>query len=277
MRAFCFALCILAAPVVAQDRIPSHCIALSEVAPGSEYVHQATFREAVQPEEVRIIYIDHAMFLIQGQGGTDVVTDYAGFVGNVDWLPDVVTMNNAHSTHWTAFPDPDIPQALEGWADEDGARAHYLEMGDMLIRNVHTDTRRGGFGDGTNITPNGNSIFVFEVAGLCIGHLGHLHQEPTDAQYAALGRVDVVMAAVDGGLTLDHPTLLRVMDRLRSSVVIPMHWFGRQTLDAFVAEMEESGYEVERPGAVPLTLSLSTLPSQPTVIVLEPRFLSETE
>jgi hypothetical protein len=25
--------------------------------------------------------------------------------------------------------------------------------------------------------PDGNSVFIFEVAGLCIGHLGHLHHE----------------------------------------------------------------------------------------------------
>ncbi len=66
----------------------------------------------------------------------------------------------------------------------------------MLVRNVSTDIRSqfGGTED------RGNSIFVFEVAGLCIGHLGHLHHEPNDAQYAALGRLDVVMAPVDGAM-----------------------------------------------------------------------------
>ena len=67
----------------------------------------------------------------------------------------------------------------------------------------------------------GNSIFVFEMAGLCIGHLGHLHHEPDTAQYAALGRLDVVMVPVDGGYTLNLATMIRVVKRLRSSVVIP--------------------------------------------------------
>lgn len=257
--------------VAAQDRIPSHCIALSQSTPGLTYLHQASFREPVPENRVRISYVDHAMFLIQAQSGTSAITDFSGYFGNVDFLPDVATMNNAHSTHWTAFPDPAIPHVLEGWANADGARDHYLDLGDMLVRNVHTDTRA----EGGRSRDNGNSIFVFEAAGLCIGHLGHLHHEPSDAQYAALGRMDVVMAAVDGGLTLDHATLVRVLDRLRSSVVIPMHWFGRSTLDRFLADMRQSGYAVEARGDSTLMLSLSDLPASRTVIVLEPRFLAD--
>jgi hypothetical protein len=53
---------------------------------------------------------------------------------------------------------------------------HRLDLGDMLVRNVTTDTR-GPFGEGAQ--RDGNSIFIFEAAGLCIGHLGHLHQIPS--------------------------------------------------------------------------------------------------
>ena len=220
MRWFISLLMALATPAASQDRIPSHCIALSQSAPGMEYVQLASYAEPVAADTVRITYVDHAMFLIQSAGGSSAMTDFTGYFGNVEFTPDVITMNNAHSTHWTAFPDPAIAHALQGWGNAEGPREHYLDLGDMLVRNVHTDTRRGE----TFLSENGNSIFVFEAAGLCIGHLGHLHHEPTDRQYAALGRMDIVMAAVDGGLTLDHETLVRVLDRLRSSVVIPMHW-----------------------------------------------------
>ncbi|KPP86858.1 MAG: putative Zn-dependent hydrolases of the beta-lactamase fold [Rhodobacteraceae bacterium HLUCCA08] len=265
------ALVSLAAPAAAQDRIPSHCVALSQV-PGVQYLHRASWAEPIASDTVRIGYVDHAMFYLRTPGGLTAMTDFTGFFGNVDLIPDVVTMNNAHSTHWTAFPDPAIPHVLEGWADADGPRDHSLDLGEMLVRNVHTDVRSGG---GLQVRENGNSIFVFEVAGLCIGHLGHLHHEPDAAQYAALGRVDVVMVAVDGGLTLDHDTVVRIMERLRASVVIPMHWFGRGTLDRFVVRMEEAGFAVERPGGSDLVLSLTSLPAQPTVIVLEPALLSD--
>ena len=256
---------LLTGPVLAQEgRIPSHCIGLAQ---GPEQLWQANFREAVPGDQVRITYIDHSMFLLQS-GGLSAVTDYAGYLG-ADFVPTVVTMNNGHSTHWTARPDPDIPFVLEGWASEGRAADHYLDLDWMLVRNVPTDTR-GNLG----WRPDGNSIFVFEMAGLCIAHFGHLHHEPTDEDYARLGRVDVAMIAVDGGLTLDIPTVLRVMDRVRASVVIPMHWFGTHTLQGFLAGMEgDFAIRFEESGA--LMLDRAGLPDRPTVVVLRPGLLSD--
>ena len=266
------ALSLLAATAQAQDRIPSHCIAVAQSAPGLEFLQTASFRDPLPADTVRISYIDHASFLIQTTGGLNAVTDFTGFIGNVDLIPDVVTMNHAHGTHWTANPDPAIPHVLRGWGEEFGAGVdHHLDLGEMLVRNVSTDIRsfRG-------VEPRGNSIFVFEVAGLCIGHLGHLHQEPSPEQYAAIGRLDVVMAPVDGGLTLDLDTMMRVVGRLRSSVVIPMHWFGEGTLRAFVDGMS-SQFAVVEPGESSLILSLDRLPRQPTIMVLRPQLLHEAD
>ena len=257
----------------AQERRASHCIAVADAVPGIEYLHRASFNEPLRdPFSVRISYIDHSMFLIQGADGTDIVTDYTGFIGATRLVPDVVTMNNAHGSHWTASPDPRIPHVLPGWRDGEGPRAHMLELGEVLIRNVTTDIRSGDYGGG-RIRDN-NSIFVFEMAGLCIAHLGHLHHEPTEAQYAALGRIDVLMAAVDGGLTVDLPTMLRIVERLKSSVILPMHWFSGGSLERFLAGAEDS-FAIRREGVSTLTVGLRDLPSRPTVIVLEPRFLRD--
>ncbi len=258
----------VALPASAQERIPSHCIALAR---GPERVMPASFRESVPFNAVRISFIDHAMFLIQTPT-VSAVTDFSGYIGNVDFLPDVVTMNHAHGTHWTANPDPAISHVLRGWSEEGEAARHRLDLGELLVRNVPTDIR-GRMG---GVEPDGNSIFVFETAGLCIGHLGHLHHEPTDEDYALLGRMDVVMVPVDGGLTLDHPTLVRTLDRLRARIVIPMHWFGEPTLEAFLREMEdEAGYRVERRAESDLVLTLGDLPDELTVVVLQPEFLTD--
>jgi len=266
-------LSVLAAlPAAAQDRRPSHCIAVAEADPGLEYVQLAGFGTPLPDDfTVRINYVDHATFVIETAGGLRVATDYTGFLGTAELIPDVVTMNNAHETHFTSFPDPAIPHVLEGWARDGVAADHYLDLGEMLVRNVPTDVR--GY-DRSVIRENGNSIFVFEVGGLCIGHLGHLHHEPDENQYAALGRLDVVMAPVDGGLTLDLPTMIAVLTRLKSSVVIPMHWFGPYSLDRFLTGISEE-FAVRRDGVSHLEVSLRTLPDRPTVIVLEPRHLHD--
>jgi len=217
---------LFATTATAQDRRVSHCIAIANADPGLEFIQQASWQAPIADEfTVRLTYIDHSMFLLQTAGGLNAITDYNGFIGAVTKSPDIVTMNNAHGSHWTAFPDQDIPHILEGWRQEGLPADHNLDLDEMLVRNVTTDIR-DRFEAVTRVK-DGNSIFIFEVGGLCIGHLGHLHHEPSDQQYAALGRLDVVMAAVDGGLTVDTPTMIRIIKRLRSSIVLPMHWFSR--------------------------------------------------
>lgn len=268
-------LSVLVAPATAQERRPSQCFAIAEAIPGAAYVQKAAWQDGLADEfSVRISYVDHSMFLIQSHGGLSVVTDYNGFIGAVSMVPDVVTMNNAHDTHWTFAPHPDIAHVLRGWRQDGEPADYYLDLGEMLIRNATTDIR-SRFGDGGAIADN-NSIFVFEVAGLCIGHLGHLHHEPSDETYAAIGRLDVVMAAVDGGLTVDTDTMIRIITRLRSSIILPMHWFSRGSLDQFIAGLGPE-FDVQRPGTSHMELSLRDLPSRPTVMVLEPRFLRMEE
>ena len=270
LRTLAVLLVLVPAAAAAQDRRPSHCIAVAEAAPGIEYLHRASFRDPPAEHSVRISYLDHAMFLIQAEDGVSAVTDYTGYIGPVDYAPDVATMNNANGTHWTSAPDPAIPHVLEGWANEDGPRDHHLDLGSMLVRNIHTDVRSGYSG----VRPNGNSIFVFEAAGLCIGHLGHLHHYPDERQLAAIGRLDVVMAAVDGGITLDLPTMIRLLVRLRSSVVIPMHWFGDASLERFLVEMSDE-FDIVRDAGNAVEVSLATLPDRPTVIALRPAHLRD--
>jgi L-ascorbate metabolism protein UlaG (beta-lactamase superfamily) len=259
----------VAAGVQAQDRRPSHCIAVANNTPGLHYLHKASFRAPVPEFSVRLQYIAHASFLIQTEDGLSAVTDFTGFIGNVDFTPDVVTMNHAHSTHWTPNPDPAIPHVLRGWGDFGEGVDHYVDLGGMVIRNVSTDIRSHG-----GVEPKGNSIFVFEAAGLCIGHLGHLHHELSDAQYAALGRMDVVMAPVDGGYTMPLENMMTVLRRLKARIVIPMHWFADGSLGRFLAGMENE-YRIVETGESTLTISLRTLPDDPTIMVLRPSYLRE--
>ena len=270
---FCFLMMVWGVAAAAQDRRASHCIALVDNTPGIEMIHKASWQTPLTDEfTVRLHYIAHASFLLQTAGGLSVVTDYTGFLGSTDLVPDVVTMNHAHSTHWTDNPDPRIPHVLPGWGAYGVGIDHHLDLGEMLVRNVPTDIRSNYSG----VETNGNSIFVFEVAGLCIGHLGHLHHVPTPEQFAALGRLDVVMAAVDGGTTLPLPEMIQVLERLRSSVVIPMHWFSGYALDRFLTEIGET-FPIERVNGPSVEISLRDLPSRPTVVVLTPAYLTEAQ
>ncbi len=174
--------------------------------------------------------------------------------------------------NFTSDPDPAIPHVLRGWGHFGEGVEHHLDLGAMLIRNVSTDIRLGSGGR----EPLGNSIFVFEAEGLCIAHLGHLHHEPTEDQYAALGRMDVVMAPVDGGYTMALDAMMAVLRRMEASIVIPMHWFTDAGLARFLAGMEDE-FAIHRPGTSEIEVSLRSLPDRPTIMVLRPGWLRAGE
>ena len=169
-------------------------------------------------------------------------------------------MNKAHSSHFTSGPNPLIEYVLRGW-DPSGAPArHRLVVDDVYIRNVTTDIRSAGA-----MEPDGNSIFIFEVADLCIGHLGHLHHMLDNSDYAAIGRLDIVMVPVDGGLTLSGKGMADIVNRLQSSIVLPMH--RRFTnVETFLGNVKGL-FEVRYAGSDTIKVSLRTLPKTPTILV----------
>jgi L-ascorbate metabolism protein UlaG (beta-lactamase superfamily) len=250
---------LLAKPALALE---SDCLA---VAGRTAEIVPAAYSETEQAQsEVRLTFIGHASFVIESPKGVRIVTDYAGYAGGI--LPDAVTMNRAHSTHYTDTPDPAIRHVLRGWNPEGGVAEHDVEIGDVRIRNVTTDLR-GGMGGRLE---DGNSIFIFETAGLCIGHLGHLHHLLGPEHLGLIGRLDIVMVPVDGGYTMGQEAMLEVLRTIKARVVIPMHFFGPATLNRFIATVSRD-YELETLTEPTASFSVGGLPDTPKLIVFPGR------
>jgi L-ascorbate metabolism protein UlaG (beta-lactamase superfamily) len=249
-----------ASPAWAQDAQEfSRCIAYVEK---PRPVVRAGFSLAQAAQDVRITYATHSTFTIETPAGVIIATDYAGWAGE-GVVPTVVTMNHAHETHYTDFVDPAIKHVLRGWNPAGGPAEHKLRIEDVFIRNVPTDIKRWDGG----IEPFGNSIFIFEVADLCIGHLGHLHHKPTPEQLGKIGRLDILFVPVDGSFTLNLPEMIEVVKHLRTSLVIPMHYFGGASLQRFLAGIK-GNFQIEIQKDPTTVVSLPTLPKRPTVRVL---------
>lgn len=214
---------------------------------------------------VSITFIGHSTFLIESAGGVKIATDYNDYV-RPEAIPDIATMNRAHSTHYTLSPDPSIKHVLRGWGLGEEPAKHELELGDVYVRNVPTNIR--DWQGGTILSQN--SIFVFEIAGLCIAHLGHLHHTLTPAHLDAMGRIDVVLVPVDGSFTLNTDGMVEVLKQIDARVAIPMHMFGEVTLQRFLDKMNTI-YEVQRHPNANIMLSRATLPKTRTMIVLPGR------
>lgn len=257
---------VAALPVTghAQDVEPERCPRL--IAHGPLPVVPAAFRlaQAGAPERgnVRLTFLGHATFLIESPAGVTIATDYSDHT-RPPVTPRIATMNIAHSSHHSYNPDPGIEHLLPGWG-EDGEPAKWeLTVDDVWLRNVTTNIRND-FGAGGR---DRNSMFIFEVSGLCILHLGHLHHVLTEDHLKAVGRVDVALAPVDGSYTLDVEGMIETLEALQVPMVIPMHYFGPSTLNRFLTRMGED-YDVVLSETATVTLSRDSLPARQTVLVL---------
>ncbi|MEM9062974.1 MAG: MBL fold metallo-hydrolase [Pseudomonadota bacterium] len=240
--------------------------------PGVRYAKLETATDAIPVSgvpagTVRITYVAHSTFRIETAEGVTIATDYFGTAGRdaegESIRPDIVTMNHAHETHWTAYPDPEIPYVLRGWNHDGKGPADYkLKVRDVVVRNVTTDIR--GWGEPE---ADGNSIFIFEVADLCIGHLGHLHHSLTEQHYAKIGRLDIVMAPVDGTMTLNIQDMIEVLKTFKARIVLPMHAFGNYSMEQFLRGMSDE-FSVTVHDGPTLDVSFQTLPREAMVMFL---------
>ena len=266
IAAACAATAAMAQPAVPKpvpaelgDRCPGLVAAAPRVLP-------AAFRPvALAGDQVRLTYAGHSTFLIESPRLVRIATDYNDYV-RLPVVPDIVTMNRAHTTHFTHSPSPDIKHVLRGWREDGGPTDHDLTYLDVRVRSVATNIR--DFAGGT--LRHGNSIFVFEIANMCIAHLGHLHHTLTSQQLSEIGKVDVVLVPVDGSATLDLEGMVEVLQALKAPLMVPMHYFSSYTLERFLTRVREA-WDVETSEVPSVVLSKTTLPAKPKLLVLPGR------
>lgn len=253
------------APALAQQCVGM--ASLPEGLPGRARVQSVKFQLAQRNQDpTRLTFVGHATFLIESPKGIRIVTDYNDYV-RTPVIPDIATMNIAHDSHYSMAPDSRIKHVLPGWNPRgNGPAEHDLQLGDVHVRNISTNIR--DFGGGTR--EFGNSIFVFEIGGLCIAHLGHLHHTLTVQQLGQIGQMDVLLVPVDGGYTLDLDGMVEVLKALKARLMIPMHMFSSYGLERFLRRVRQDFEVVEHP--VPsISVSRAMLPEKQQILVLPGR------
>ena len=213
-----------------------------------------------------ITYLGHSSYQIDTAQGVRAITDYNGYNG-FGRKPDIVTMNNAHSSHFTDDPEDGITFVLRGWPSKPGESEakHDVSLKDMKVWNVPTNARDWG-GGAARI--NGNSIFIFDVADLCIAHLGHLHHRLTKEHLEELGRIDVLMVPIDGSYTMGQPLMVDVVKQIQPKIVLPMHYWGRTQVERFQGLMQPLDALFLWPNQRSMDVARDALPEHLTVVVL---------
>jgi L-ascorbate metabolism protein UlaG (beta-lactamase superfamily) len=248
---------LAAAPALAQGRFVCGEGLVEQKRPS--LIHRA----ALEADRVPIRFIGHATFVIRSPQDVTVITDYNEYY-RADVLPDIATMNANRGNHTTYRIAPSIAHALYGYDQGTGIPRHDVMFKDVRVYSEPTNIsgRGGGY---TNET----AIFVIQVAGMCIAHLGHTAHMLDEETVRKLGTIDIAMTPVDRIVTQSYEEIFHNIKALRARVVIPMHDIG-WTTEQFLAEAARR-YPVKRGLGDTVEVSRSTLPQQTEVWMLQPR------
>jgi L-ascorbate metabolism protein UlaG (beta-lactamase superfamily) len=183
---------------------------------------------------------------------------------------DLVTISHEHGDHnyvALAKGNPTVIHGLNG--------TEYAKV-DETFKGVHVRTV-GSFHDNQEGSQRGkNAIFVFELSGLKVVHLGDLGHKLNESQIKALGTPDILMIPVGAGPTVDLQTALEVIKQLNPRVVIPMHFspantpaggFKLGSVEDFIKIIGNS-FDVKYLGHSE-TFTSGKLPSKTTVMVMK--------
>jgi L-ascorbate metabolism protein UlaG (beta-lactamase superfamily) len=231
-----------------------------------------------QSPATKLTWYGQACFLLESKGGTRVVMD--PIPGGIGYTPptgltaDVTTVSHEHGDHNNVDLVGGKPQVLRGLnEDKKSWNTVTQKVKDVAIRSV------GVYHDEEMGKKRGlNSVFVFDVDGVRLAHLGDLGHILTPKQVSEIGAVDVVLAPVGGFYTIDAAQATKVIDQLRPRlIVIPMHYKTDvltikelAPVDAFLAGKKkvrrETGNSITLPAAT--TASKSAKAGAAEIVVL---------
>jgi L-ascorbate metabolism protein UlaG (beta-lactamase superfamily) len=168
-----------------------------------------------------------------------------------EFKADAVLITHYHTDHYSTEPISNAKSAkwLFGLKNKDGVEGNRrfdefanldVKVKDVRVRSI------GSYHDNLQGMMRGkNSIFVLDVDGLRIVHLGDLGHKLSAAQLKKLGQVDVLMVPVGGSYTLNGSEAKEVVAQVKPRrYIVPMHYGTKvyQLLvgpDEFLDEVDE--------------------------------------
>jgi L-ascorbate metabolism protein UlaG (beta-lactamase superfamily) len=189
---------------------------------------------------------------------TDPVDRVTGYVMPKQ-TADVVTISHEHAGHANLGAIRPEYRVIDGPGE--------YEVHDTFvtgIRTYHDDERGKKLGY--------NTVYLIELEGMIVCHLGDLGHTLTNEQAEAMSNVDVLLVPAGGGTVLTPPKAAEVVSQLEPKIVIPMQFAtslgdtDSGSLDAFCKQLG-----VEVPAAEEkLILRESDLGETMRLIVLTP-------
>lgn len=165
---------------------------------------------------MKIQWCGQACFLLTSKEGTRLLTDpfnkHLGYPVP-RYLVDGITVSHNHYDHnyVRAVPNhQEIPIMREPGS---------YQVKEIVIQGVPV------FHDNCQGEARGsNNIFVFQLEGIRIAHLGDLGHTFTNQQLENLGSIDILLIPLGGTYTIGYQEANIILDQLQPRIAIPMHY-----------------------------------------------------
>jgi len=209
---------------------------------------------------IEVTWLGRNCFRLKGREGvviTDPCPPESGYkLGKQQ--ADVVTISRKDDPGYSAS---DVIEGTKGSPFRLDAPGEF-EIGGILVTGIATKRP-----DGVR-----NVIFVVELDGIRVGHLGLPGAAPTQAALEELKDIDILLMPVGGGNAIGATVAADVMTTIDPKIAIPMNYkteFETMDLDPLEKFLSETGAKPEP--QVRLSVSRTQLPQDLTVMVLLPR------
>jgi L-ascorbate metabolism protein UlaG (beta-lactamase superfamily) len=182
-------------------------------------------------KKVLIRWHGQSFFEIITAKGTRIVTDPHAIdeYGRPQVKADLVLMSHFHLDHSRLDAITNAKQAKQINAlkkvSGEGARGEEWNVIDEQFKDVHIRTMGAYHDDMAGAQRGKNGVFILDVDGLRIVHLGDLGHKLSREQLKRLGKVDVLMIPVGGVYTLNGLEAQKVVAQVKPTrYVLPMHY-----------------------------------------------------
>lgn len=168
-----------------------------------------------------IIYLGHSSFKISGKSATVVTDPFDPQMTGMRFpnvTADIVTVSHGH-------PDHNFTQAVTGELVDGAARIRVIDgPGEYEVKGVSVLGFPSFHDDKSGEERGGNTMYVIEIDGLRIAHLGDLGHTLSDSDITEIGNIDVLLVPVGGKFTIGPEDAVKVTRAIEPSIVIPMHF-----------------------------------------------------
>jgi len=211
-----------------------------------------------------IVYLGHSSFRLKGKVASLVTDPFDPKMVGLSFpkvSADIVTVSHDHKDHNKVELVKDVKKVIAG-------------PGEYEINGVSVIGIQSYHDDKKGKLRGKNTIYVIEMDGLRIVHLGDLGHKLSERMVEQIGNVDILMIPVGGEYTINTSIAVEVVRSIEPKLVIPMHFktpklkpetFAKLTTEeSFVKEL---GLPIEKTNK--LNVNISSIGEDQKVILFE--------